>query len=546
MTRGEAAQNTRFAWLFIAIAWFATLGTHSLFDPDEGRYAEIPREMLASGDWVTPTLNGLPYFEKPPLQYWVTAAIYSIAGVSEATSRFWAVALAFGCLPLIFWLARGIGLSIETAWRAVFFTAVSPFFVLVGHITLLDQSFTFFLMAALSAFLVAQQADAGRRGRLLTIAWVALGAAVLTKGIVALVLTGGALALHAIVHRDASFLRRIAHWPGVLLFLLIVVPWFLLVEQRNPGFSKFFFVHEHFERFLTKEHKREGPVWYFLPIIVLAMLPTFGLWRRALVGAWRTAADNNGFPALRFIVLWCAFVLLFFSVSQSKLPPYVLPIIPPLMLLLARAVEDDWRVSGRALVVQTAIVVVGVVAMLLFDRQRDGVVDPPVYWACGVSVIAIAMAWVLRHWRTPRSQHAMWMPVVLAAIFAWQGLLVAYAVLPPERSARSLARVVAPEIRAETRLYSVRQYRHSLSFYLGRNFTLVDFRGELEEGLNRVGYADRLRYIADLEGFVESWREQDNAVAFIDPRSLEALEALGFAGRQLPSDDPRTVVMIRK
>ena len=548
-TRAAPSSSKRddwIAWFFLALAWFATIGAYSLFDPDEGRYAEIPREMWASGDWITPMLNGLPYFEKPILQYWATAALYSVFGVSEIVSRLFAFGMAFACLPLTYWLARGLNQSRDIAWRAVFFLAVSPFFILVGHINLLDQAFTFFVLAALTAFLHAQSATPDRRNLLLITAWVALAAAVLSKGIAAFVLTGGTLVLHAIVHRDRGFLARIWSLPGFLIFWILVLPWFLLVEQRNPGFSEFFFLHEHFARFLTKVHRRDGPLWYFVPILLLAMLPVFGTWRDGLVRAWREPRDTRNFPALRFLVLWCAFVFVFFSVSQSKLPPYLLPVIPPLALLLARAVDDDQRASRRTLSIQTGVIFLGVVAMLLFDRRRDGVIDPPVYWACGVSVTAIIVAWSLRWWRQPATQHAAWMPVALAAMFAWQGLLAAYAILPPERSSRALVRDIGAEIRPATRLYSVRQYRHSLSFYLGRTLILVGYKGELEEGLRRVGEITPPRYIDDLRSFVEAWNADRDAVAFIEPGVLAELQTLGFSGRRLTSDDPRSVVMARQ
>ena len=542
----SSKRDDRAAWFFLALAWFATIGAYSLFDPDEGRYAEIPREMWVSGDWITPMLNGLPYFEKPILQYWVTAALYSVFGVSEVVSRLFAFATAFACLPLVFWLARGLNQSREIAWRAVFFLAVSPFFILVGHINLLDQAFTLFVLIALTVFLHAQNATSVRRSQLLVVAWIALAAAVLSKGIAAFVLTGGALVLHALVHRERGFLARIWSLSGFLIFWVILLPWFLLVEQRNPGFSEFFFLHEHFARFFTKVHHRDGPLWYFVPILLLAILPMFGTWREGLARAWREPHATPSFPALRFLVLWCAFVFVFFSVSQSKLPPYLLPVIPPLVLLLARAVDDDARASRRALVIQTGIILLGVIAMLMFDRRRDGVVDPPVYWACGVSVTAIVVAWFLRWWRQPTTQHAAWMPVALAAMFAWQGLLAAYAILPPERSSRDLVQDIGSQISPATRLYSVRQYRHSLSFYLGRTLTLVDYKGELEEGLRRVGDTSPPRYIDDLHSFVEAWNAERDAVAFIEPEALTELQALGFSGRRLASDDPRSVVMARR
>ena len=281
---------------------------------------------------------------------------------------------SFACLPLIAWLATALGLSRATGFRAAAFLAVSPFYVLVSHINLLDQAFAFFLVAALATFVVAQRSDGARRRTLGILCWLALAAAVLSKGIAALVLAGGAIVVHAIVHRDKDILRRLQFWPGLLPFFAVTVPWFVLVEQRNPGFSQFFFIHEHFARFLTKVHDRAGPVWYFVPMLLLAVLPFIQTWR-SVVAAWRAAPSGGtsagGFPAMRFLLIWCVFTFVFFSISNSKLPPYLLPILPPLMLLLAAGVQDDERASRRAATIQLLLVAGFAIGLIVFDKHRD-------------------------------------------------------------------------------------------------------------------------------------------------------------------------------
>lgn len=548
-TRPGTGRAGRLAWLLLALAWFVTLGSHSVFDPDEGRYAEIPREMVASGDWVTPRLNGLPYFEKPALQYWATAVAYEIGGVSGATSRLWAFALAFACLPLVAWLATGLGLSRETGFRAAAFLAVSPFYVLVSHINLLDQAFAFFLFAALATFTVAQRSEGRRRSVLGILCWLALAAAVLSKGIAALVLAGGTLVVHAVIHRDKDILRRLQLWPGLLLFFAVTVPWFVVVEQRNPGFAQFFFIHEHLQRFLTTVHDRDGPVWYFVPMMLLAALPFIQTWR-GTIPAWRTrpAGDTpiDRFPAMRFLLVWCGFTFVFFSVSHSKLPPYLLPILPPLFLVLAAAVQDDVRASRRAALVQLALVAVFAVGLLVFDKHRDDASHLPVWLTCGAALAFAVLGWLASRDRRADALAGPWLPVALAGLLAYQSLLLAYAVLPPERSARTLVREIASEIRPTTRLYSVGQYRHSASFYLEREFVLVAFKGELEEGLRRMDGDPQLRHIPDLKTFIEVWREDDDAVAFVHPKVWAELQALGFEGRRLPSSDTRSVVVARR
>ena len=161
---GAASARTGFRarhWVVLAIAWFATMGWRPLLDPDEGRYAEIPREMVASGDWVTPRLDGLKYFEKPPLVYWATAMLYSVFGVTEWTARFWPCAFAFLCLPLVYVFARHVYGTPRAGPAAVAALALNPYFILVGQLNLLDSGLTLFMTGAVFAFLRARDAEVG-------------------------------------------------------------------------------------------------------------------------------------------------------------------------------------------------------------------------------------------------------------------------------------------------------------------------------------------------------------------------------------------------
>ncbi len=283
---GHRPRETRLGWLawaLLALAWFATMPARPLFDPDEGRYAEIPREMVVSGDWVTPRFDALKYFEKPPLQYWATAVAYEAAGVEPWTSRLWATALALACLPLVFgftarWYGRTAGVAALTA------LAVSPYFVVLGHLNLLDQAFTFWLSGAVLSFVWAQLQPLGSRAErdAMLLAWSAAALAVLSKGIVVGVLAGGALGLYSLIERDTLPWRRLHLRFGVPLFLAIAAPWFVLVSLRNPSFPGFFFVHEHLARFLTTVHSRVEPWWFFLPLLLLAVLPWLAVFVRSV------------------------------------------------------------------------------------------------------------------------------------------------------------------------------------------------------------------------------------------------------------------------
>jgi 4-amino-4-deoxy-L-arabinose transferase-like glycosyltransferase len=522
------------AWLLLAACWFATVQVRPLTDPDEGRYAEIPREMLASGDFVTPRFDSLKYFEKPPLQYWATAAVYSAAGVSEWSSRAWSAALAFACLPLVLaFTARRYGFTAGLAALTVL--AVSPYFEILGHLNLLDQAFTFWLSAAVLAFALAQLAPVGAAAerRWMLLAWAAAAAAVLSKGIVVGVLAGAALILYTLSERDTLTWRRLHVLPGVALFLVIAAPWFILVSLRNPSFPGFFFVHEHFARFLTTVHQRVEPWWYFLPLLLLGVLPWLVPVVRASRAGWREAAP---FKPLRFLLIYAAVTLLFFSASGSKLAPYILPMFPALAVVTGAATTDAARLSRLArhgAWVGAALVPFIAVGLLIYSARRNAYVP---HAAAAWAVAAVAAAWAaalpLLAGRGVAAARRTALVSAAGAILAWQFLLCAYTLTPPARSARDLVRSARPTIGAATALYSVGQYRETVSPYLGRTLQLVAYEGELQFGL-REEPEKRL----SLEQFVARWSAGGDAVAFFDPGVWDSLRRTGLPGHVLAADN---------
>src|SRR6185312_3853064 len=241
----------RRAWIalavILAIVWFANLDVRKLQHPDEGRYAEIAREMLASGDWVTPRLDGLKYFEKPPLQYWLTAASFKAFEQDEWTARLPGVVAGFLTVAVVAATGAAIA-SVPAGLYAGMALAGSVWLFGISHLVTLDALLTFWLTLSLCAFLRAQHARASpvQQRNWMWLAYAAAAGGMLTKGLV-----------------------------------VLAAPWFVLVSLRNPEFARFFFIHEHFERFLTTEHRRVGAWWYFVPMFVAGFLPWTGifLWR---------------------------------------------------------------------------------------------------------------------------------------------------------------------------------------------------------------------------------------------------------------------------
>jgi 4-amino-4-deoxy-L-arabinose transferase-like glycosyltransferase len=243
----KTISNKRIWWLVLALAlvWFSNLEYRKLIKPDEGRYAEIPREMVVSGNWVTPRLNDLKYFEKPPLQYWTTAIAYEVFGQHQWTSRLWTGLTGFAGILLVWFTGLRL-FGREAAEYGAALLSGSLLYVLMGHINTLDMGVTFFITLGIVALLIAQQESENHRGRWMVLAWAALGFAVLSKGLMGIVLPGAALFLYALVQRDFTVFKRM-HWlAGLAVFLLVTAPWFYLVMKANPEFFQKFFIYEHY------------------------------------------------------------------------------------------------------------------------------------------------------------------------------------------------------------------------------------------------------------------------------------------------------------
>ncbi len=538
--------SKRIIWVLLGLCWCATLPWRAVLDPDEGRYALIPLEMLISGDWLTPRLNNLLYFEKPPLQYWGTAVLYFIFGISEWTSRLWAAGLAFLCLPLCYVFVKYLNWGEQTAWRAALLLAINPFFVLIGQINLLDQCFTFIICAALFSFLRAQSVSTGStlERNAMILMWVFLALGVLSKGLIALVLPSATLAVYMLLERDISPLKRLYFFPGLPVFLLITLPWFVLMQAHHPDFIQFFFIHEHFARFLTQVHKRSGPIWYFFPVLLLAFLPVITYTQRALCDPYNRNVSSvcAKFNADRFMLIWCGVTVLFFSVSQSKLPPYILPVMPPMAVLFARVMDDSERTLSRSRNILAWLIVLLGSCLIFYDFTKQGEISPTMLTLVMSAFLLVAVMWLLPLWarRIQLTLVSAWLPLAFCSVLGMQFLLAAYGEMHPLRSARALVAQIKPLLNPSTTVYSVQQFRHSAVFYLGRPVYLVDYRGELDFGLQHA----KMKYIPTLASFVRTWESTSDAAAFMSPETYESLLAQGFKGRIVAADG-RSVVVSR-
>lgn len=331
------------------LAWFAaTAWARPLMLPDEGRYAGVAWEMLRSGDWLTPTLNGLPFFHKPPLFYWITAGAMSLLGIQEWAARTASVLGAWlGTLSMYLFVLRWKGP--RQARLAALALALQPMFFIGGQFANLDMLVAGCITATILLLAhAALRIEAGlpARGPLAgAYAMAALG--VLAKGLIGVVLPGMAVTLWLLSMRRWRTLLALFSAPGALLFLVIAGPWFLAMQSRFPDFLHYFFVVQHFERFAASGFNNVQPWWFYPAVLAAFSLP----WLYWIARTARQARDPVGEPAdpvLRLMWIWPACVVGFFSLPQSKLIGYVLPAVPPLAYLASAAYATLAVPSRRA------------------------------------------------------------------------------------------------------------------------------------------------------------------------------------------------------
>jgi len=524
--------------------WFALLTGRPLFDPDEGRYAEIPREMLSGGDWVIPHLNGLVYLEKPPLQYWITALSFRCLGQSEGAARLWTGLAGYLSLAIVFALGRKLW-GFDAGMKALLLTSASTLFVLMGHQLTLDMSLSFCLLASLACFLTAQSNRGDRRGwrAWMLGCWAAMALAVLAKGLVGVLIPGATLILYALWQRDTESLRRLNIRWGLPLFAAIAAPWFVLAARANSEFLDFFFVREHFLRFLTPIEERTEPWWYFLAVLVAGILPWLPEALRSLAAPLRSAAPRGQFDPRRVLWIWCAFVLVFFSLSHSKLIPYILPMIPALALLCASP-----KAGGRASLLAGAILTLGAsIGVLAYasalwssaqGRSLALQLRPDLIGTCMVlAVTAVACAVLLQRGRTAWALAGLCVGWFAAAAT----ILVAAYSAQQFFSAKDVVSALRTRASGSVPVYSVQSYEQTLPFYLRQTVVLADYRDEFSLGLSQNPTAG----IATLQEFSRRWRSLDQGFAVMPAFTHDRLSAEGLPMREI-ARYPRELVLVSR
>ena len=537
-------------FVLASILWFATLDYRHLIPTDEGRYAQMAREMMVSGDYITPRYNDYKYFEKPPLHIWASAITFQLFGLGEWQARFWSGLTGYLTILLVGFTAAKL-FGRVTGYLAALILLSSPMWVVGGHFNALDMGLSAFLNLALCSLLLAQHAYEHHRpqsGRnWMWVCWLAMGLATLSKGLIGIVIPGMVLFAYIVTRFDWKLLSRLHILSGLVIFLIVTAPWFIAVSIQNPEFAHFFFIYEHFERFTATAHGRTAPAYFFLPLVLVGFLPWMPQFFRS---AWQTLKQYRigSFSAEWMLWAWFAVILIFFSISRSKLPGYIMPVFPALAILAAKSIADyleshahlsiGWRLQTLffALLALTGF-------FFLSEIGRNGQPDEVAAYQAYTVWIVIALSCLLA-FSLVASLFAKRNSLLSIALFAFGFFLTAtiagtgHETLGRAVSGYDLAQRVKSQIPKDAKIYSVRLLDHTVPFYLERNTIMVEFTDELTFGAKQ----EPQKWVPTLSEFIVVWNQDPNAIALMRPDQFVELEGLGLPMEVLGRDSRRVVV----
>jgi len=532
--------------IIYALLWFGTLNYRHLIPSDEGRYAEMAREMLVTGDWVTPRYNGYKYFEKPPLQVWATAATFQVFGIGDWQARLWTALTGFLTILVIGFTGARI-YNARAGWIAALVLASSPMWVISGHFNSLDMGLSAFLVTALCSLLLAQTSHNKTSSRnWMWACWVFMALATLSKGLIGAAIPAMVFIAYSISAWDWKIWTRLRLFSGIVIYLIITAPWFALVAQRNPEFLEFFFIHEHLQRFTQDAHSRTGPIYYFVPLLLIGALPWVLQIPGSIAQAWQER--RREFSSGWLLVCWFAIILTFFSVSRSKLPGYIIPIFPALALLIGNRLDRllghtnsmalPWKLQtlGFALLGCVGFFFLSEIGKQARPDEIEAYAQY-VNWvvAALIALVGFSLYAAFQSKRNGLQSIASFASgFFLCAIIAGTG----HETLGRAVSGIDLAHRVKTNIPTNVNFYSVRLLDHTMPFYLGRTMIMIEDPDELQFGVNQQPDL----WLPTLDAFITRWREDQTAYAMMVPEQYVALQAMNLPMQEVDRDSRRVIV----
>ncbi len=477
-------------FLFCVALFFFGLGMRPLWEPDEGLHASTSENMVLTGDWVTPTYNGKNFYDKPILHNWFVAISFLVFGFTEFAARLPSAILGLGGVMITYLLGRRMfGPRVGFLGGVILSTSLEYF--ILSQSVVHDISLAFFVLLALFSFYSGYK-DERHRKRYSFLFYISLGFAVLAKGPVGVVLPAMIIVLFLVIRKRLGFLKEMGMGWGILVFLAVASPWYILISLKNRDYGWYFFIQQNLMNFLSSEARHHGPIYYYIPAFIGGFFPWSFFLPLAFIRTFRRESKKLDEDQL-FLLLWFSVIFVFFSLASNKLSTYILPLFPSVSLLVGSLWNDcmeDLTPELRkgflySFVLLLAIVVIGMVAIALkppSNFKEDYGLDLMHFKWYGLAfAVGIAVpVWLF--WNQHVKASFLTLTGTLVCMFLFLFVVVA-PVMNPYRSTKELALKVDGMLAPGEKLVFFRVMRDSALFYTGREAVRLTAPEELRNFL---------------------------------------------------------------
>lgn len=497
----------------LCVLYIWHLGFYPLINPDEGRYAEIPREMIASGNFITPHLNYVEYFEKPALQYWITAFFMMIFGQNEFAVRLFSALCALAGIFGTYYLG-GKMFGRKTGFLSAVILATSFLYFIIGSLNILDMAVSFFITICLITF---YQFSITNKKYFLYIFYASMAFGTLTKGLIAIVLTMAVIVIYTFITKQYKLLGKMLSLKGIGIFLLISIPWFYLVCKENADFFYFFFIHEHFLRYLTTLHHRYQPFYFFVPCIVLGLFPWTGFLftSLSLKNIWNKLKNSSKRNEYIYLCIWFSVIFVFFSLSSSKLVPYIVPCFSPLAILIATRLSNVNDTNLKVPLIINAIIALLLVVALSITAWKNDFISMCEFILFGsplIMILVFSNMFSLISWFKYKNVNQ------IISISIVTGILFCFALQPiitevaEHRSSKEVAQTINLWKNSDTLIIGYKEYVQDLPFYTKSRVALYDCYDELKFGSK---HPSGQGWFLNKNELINRWQNNSNIILVI-------------------------------
>jgi 4-amino-4-deoxy-L-arabinose transferase-like glycosyltransferase len=524
----------------IGLFYALWLGSYALFVPDEGRYSEVAREMVVSGDYITPRSDGVAFLDKPALYYWLQASAIKVFGISEWSLRLWPVLI--GVLgTLVLYTSGRLLYSRRTGWLAAIILATSPLYYGAAHYANLDLEVASLVADALLCFLAAVQGDvsASLKKYLLYAAYIFAAAAALTKGLIGIVFPAMIIGSWIILLNRWQLLTKMRLVSGLFIFLVLTLPWYVLVQKANPEFLHFFFVTQQVSRFLTtQEFNSKAPLWFYLPIVLTGFFPWSVFLVQTLVQKSKRIWQNRQRHATDlFLLLWLFIVFIFFSIPHSKTVGYILPIFPVMALLVASYIAEWWHGPRQRFYSAACVFVLfGVgVAGLFFAAPHLQIFDVPASYFTvlrnmGIVLLSAAVAVIFA---ARKLNPGALMAILTVSAATMLLIFISSVTIIDQKSVKPIALEIKSRLQPGDEVVTYYRYFQDLPVYLEKKVSIVaDWKAPdivykdnwLREMWYGMVFQDTSQWLIDDKVFWQRWHSDKRLYVVTDEDYYKSLQ----------------------